>query len=98
MMPKLPQRAKNLALAGAASLAGFAAVIITFSALFLGLWLDATFGTRAAWTITLTVLSVPLSLYTMFRLVLVLVGKIVPQASTKAKDTEHIDVLEEESH
>lgn len=78
--PKLGRRIKNLSLAAVASLAGLVSVIIVFSALFLGLWLDARFlNTRGPFTIGLLVASVPVSLYVMLRMVFATVGRIVPQ-------------------
>jgi hypothetical protein len=76
---KTPQRTFNLLLAAAASLIGFVALAITFASLFLGLWLDATFGTGKTWTVVSMILSVPVSLLSMLFMALGLVKRIVPQ-------------------
>lgn len=90
------RRVKNLSLAGVAGLAGFASVLITFTALFLGLWLDATFEQRGIFTVTLLVLSVPVSLFSMLKIVLSLVGKIIPQPPIRKPDQHIADHMEED--
>jgi ABC-type dipeptide/oligopeptide/nickel transport system permease component len=77
--PKLSRRAKNLLLAGTAGLAGFASVVIIFTAFFLGLWLDSRTGSRPLFTISLLVLSVPVSLFTMLKIATGAVKRIIPQ-------------------
>jgi len=72
-------RIRNLAFAGVAALSGVVGLIIVFTALFLGLWLDARFGVRGPFVIGLLVLSVPISLFSMLRIALWAIRKIQPQ-------------------
>jgi hypothetical protein len=90
------RRVKNLSLAGVAGLAGFASVVITITALFLGIWLDATFEQRGIFTVTLLVLSVPVSLFSMLKIVLSLVRRIVPQPPAHKPDQHITEYMEEE--
>lgn len=82
---KTSRRVRNLALAGVAGLAGFASVVIIFTALFAGLWLDARFGNGESrtFTIALLLLSVPVSLVVMVTITLTAVKRIIPQPLTK---------------
>lgn len=74
------QRVKNLSLAAIAGLSGFATIVIITIALFIGFWLDAQlFGTRGLCTFGMLVLSVPFSLYTMLRITLGAIKRIIPQ-------------------
>lgn len=77
--PSPPHRVRNLTLAGIAGLAGLATVIIVFTALLLGLWLDAVFAVRGIFAVTLLILSVPLSLFTMLKIVLGAMEKLQKQ-------------------
>jgi hypothetical protein len=79
---KIPRRVINLALAGTSALAGFVSLVITIGSLFVGLWADSLFETRPLLTIIVMVLSVPISLLVMLKIVLGLVGKIVPAPVT----------------
>lgn len=73
------RRIRNLAFAGIAGLAGIIILTIVLAALFFGLWLDANvLGRRGLFTVCLTVLSMPVSLFVVFRLVLRLVRAIEP--------------------
>lgn len=69
---------KNLSLAAIAGLAGFVVVIIVVAALLLGMWLDAQTGRRGPFTIGVVALSIPMTLFVVFRLVLRLVSAIQP--------------------
>lgn len=83
--PKLSRRAKNLALAAVAGLAGFVSVAITFTALLVGLALDARYEQRGTYTIILLTLSVPLSLVAMLMITLGAVRRIIPQPPQRHK-------------
>lgn len=71
-------RIRNLTLAGIAAQAGCLIILMVMVALFAGLWLDAQFGRRGPFTIGLVVLSVPITLYVVFRLVMRLLKAILP--------------------
>lgn len=70
------RRVKNLSYAGVAGLAGCFITVIVLAALFAGLWLDARFGLRGPFTVGLVVLSVPVTLWLVVRIVLRLVNAI----------------------
>lgn len=77
---KRPSRVKNLSLATIAGQAGCFLTLTVFAALFAGLWLDAQFGLRGPFTIGLVILSVPVSLFVVFRIVMRLLEAIQPQS------------------
>ena len=55
-----------MALAVLTSSVGCLTVLITLGALFLGLWLDAQFGSKPWFTLVIIGVSLPISLYAMF--------------------------------
>lgn len=71
-------RRRNLTYAGIAAQAGCWITLIVIGSLIAGLWLDAQFGLRGPFTIGLVILSVPVTLWLVFRIVLRLVAKIQP--------------------
>jgi F0F1-type ATP synthase assembly protein I len=73
-----PEHVRNLALAAAAGQAGCSTLILVFLALFAGMFLDARFNTHPIFTLGLVLLSIPVSLYAMVRLVLSMVSRITP--------------------
>jgi F0F1-type ATP synthase assembly protein I len=79
----------NLTLAGAAGQVGCVTLVIVLGAVFLGLWLDARFQTRPAFTIGLLLVSIPVSLLIMLYIVRVVTSKIkAGPPSTEASDEE----------
>ena len=89
-----PDYMRNLALASVAGQAGCVTVTVIFLALFAGMFLDARLDTHPVFTIGLVILSVPVSLYAMIRLMLSSVASIQharpagepPEASTDTAD------------
>lgn len=77
-------RRRNLALAATAGLSGCATLVIVMAALLIGLWLDAQFDRPGLFVFGLLILSVPLSLYTMLRITLAAVARIIPQDPPQA--------------
>lgn len=71
-------RTANLAYAAVAGQAGCFTLAIVMAALFIGLWLDAHFGTRGPFTIGVLLFSIPLSLFLMVRIALGAVRRITP--------------------
>lgn len=71
-----PDYIRNLALASVAGQAGCMTVVLVFAALFAGIFLDNRLDTRPAFTLGLILLSVPVSLFAMIRLMLSSVGAI----------------------
>lgn len=79
----------NLTLAGAAGQVGCVTLVIVLGAVFLGLWLDARFQTRPAFTIGLLLVSIPVSLLIMLYIVRLVTSKIkAGPPPTKASDEE----------
>lgn len=71
-----PSRFKNLTIAGLSALTGCVAIVIVLTALFLGLIIDNIMGQRGPATICLLILSLPLSLYVMFKIAFLLINRI----------------------
>jgi F0F1-type ATP synthase assembly protein I len=71
-----PDYVRNLALASVAGQSGCMTVIVIFMALFGGMFLDARLNTHPVFTIGLVLVSVPVSLYMMIRLLLSSVAAI----------------------
>lgn len=93
MNPKLtPDYARNMALVGVAGQAGCLTVMIIFLALFAGMFLDSRLDTHPVLTIGLVLLSVPVSLYAMIRLMLSSLAAIkteTPDAATTPGAADH---------
>jgi hypothetical protein len=77
-------------------LSGFLAVLITFVALFAGLWLDHLTGQRATFTVIMLVVSVPVSLFVMLNIVIEMVRRIVPQVPIPTVPLQHTPQGEED--
>jgi hypothetical protein len=58
--------------------AGCSTLILVFLALFGGMYLDAQLDTHPVFTVGLLLLSIPISLYSLFRVVLSAVSRIAP--------------------
>ncbi len=82
-----PSRARNLTIAALAGQAGFSTVALIIIALLLGLWLDSQFGLKGPFTICLVILSVPLSLLVMLRIVRAATTAIRPPAQDEDAST-----------
>lgn len=84
------QRAKNLSLAAVAGQSGCATVIIVFTAVFVGLWLDARFDQGGLCTFSVLILSIPFSLFVMLQISLNAVKRITPP-SVNTDDTSETE-------
>ncbi len=73
-----PDYVRNMALASVAGQAGCMTVVLIFMALFAGMFLDSRLDTHPVFTIGFVLLSVPVSLYAMIRLMLSSVAAIKP--------------------
>jgi hypothetical protein len=82
--------ALNLTLASVAGQVGCLTLLVIFMALFAGLWLDKSFGTKPLFTILLLIGSVPVTLFLMFR--------IVRAATDRIKPVRREDTPEEDAH
>ncbi len=76
----------------AATQAGCAAVVVVFTALFVGLWLDSVVGQRGLCTLGVLVASIPLSLWLMLKIALRVINRIQVTLPTQ----EPLDSLVEE--
>jgi len=74
---------RNMALAAVAGQAGCATVIMIFMALFAGVFLDSRLNTHPVFTLVLVLLSIPVSLYIMVRMVLSTTSRITPSTTDK---------------
>lgn len=90
-----PSRTKNLTYAVLAGQAGCASLVLIVIALFIGLALDARFGSRPAFTIGLLLLSIPISLFAMVRIALGMVREIQPPPKAGAARTPPTHAKEE---
>jgi F0F1-type ATP synthase assembly protein I len=92
---------RNLALAAVAGQAGCLSVVLIFLALFAGLFLDARLDTHPVFTIGLVLVSVPISLYAMVRLMLSSVGAIKltpPPSKAKSAHTDQVKAAAEKEN
>jgi F0F1-type ATP synthase assembly protein I len=85
------QRLWNMTLAVAAGQVGCLTLIIVITAVFLGLWVDNQFNTSPAITIILLIISVPVSLVTMFAVVQSAVKRIRVETSKNLKTNQIIE-------
>lgn len=90
--PKRPSRSSNLTYASIAGFAGCWITVLVIGALLLGLWVDAQLGLRGPFTVCLVVLSVPVTLYIVVKIVLALVQRIQPPPMNE----QHTDSSTEE--
>ena len=81
-----PEYVRNLALAAVAGQAGCSTVILVFVALFAGLYIDSRLDTHPVFTLVLVLLSIPVGLYAMIRLVLTTTSKITFPPSSDRKE------------
>ena len=72
------QEFKNLTLAGIAGLSGGITLVEVLVALFLGMWLDKVFSTKYQFTVGLILISIPVTLITMYYFVKTTTSRIVP--------------------
>lgn len=75
---KKSQEVRNLTLASIAGLSGGITLVIVLVALFIGMWLDKLFATRYQFTIGLILISIPVTLITMYYFVKATTSRIVP--------------------
>jgi F0F1-type ATP synthase assembly protein I len=77
------QKAYNLALAAVASQVGCLTLVIIIVALIAGLWLDRTFETKPLFTIFFMIVSMPVTLFIMFKVVQGATSRIKPVLEKK---------------
>jgi F0F1-type ATP synthase assembly protein I len=80
------QQAYNLTLASVAGQVGCLTLIVILAALFAGLWLDKTFNSKPIFTLVLMIISVPVTLVIMFRVVTAATKRIKPDQPGKLAD------------
>lgn len=82
----------NLTLAGAAGQVGCVTLVIILAAVLGGLWLDAHFGTRPAFTLGLLVISIPVSLIAMLFIVRLVTSKIKANPPQEDESNEEVGI------
>ncbi len=86
MKPDPSERLRNFAFAAAAAQGGCSSVIVVLVALLLGIWLDTqVFHSKPLFTLTLVVISIPVSLFVMLSLVLGATRNIAQPDPPKSK-------------
>jgi len=96
------QYIRNMTYAAMAGQSGCGSSILVIGSLIFGIWLDANLGTEPAFTLLLTILSVPASLALMVYMVLSSVRRISPpdvdaikaRQAKKEKEQSHWSVEE----
>lgn len=69
---------------------GAVTLIIVLPAVFIGLWLDKTFGTAPILTMTLVVASIPVSIFALYRLLKRTAEKLKPEKSAPESVSEDL--------
>lgn len=77
---------RNLAMAAIAGQSGCSTVIIVFAALFAGLFINSRLHTQPVFTLGLVLLSVPLGLFVMVRMVLSATAQIRTSSTPSKPD------------
>ncbi len=83
--------ALNLTIVGVFGQVGFLTLFIIAVALFGGLWLDKIFDTKPTFTILLLVVSVPVSLVLMYKVVMWATRRIKPDDKKTPTPQEDLD-------
>jgi hypothetical protein len=78
----VPQSSVNLALASVAGIGGCLVLIVVIIALFAGLWLDNTLGTKPLFTLLLVLGSVPVGIFLMYRVAIGVIARSQIQTKT----------------
>ncbi len=86
------QRTLNVIIAVLAAQVGCITLAIVLGALFGGLWLDNHFGTKPTYTITLLLISIPVSVFLMLLIARKTIAKIRADASKPKNLEERNDI------
>lgn len=86
----------NLTLVGAAGQVGCLTLLVVLVAVFGGLWLDARFQTKPAFTIGLIIASIPVSLVVMFYIVRLATSKIKAGPPPEGSSDEEVRIGKDE--
>lgn len=81
-----------MTLAAVAGQVGCLTIVIIFVALLAGLWLDSQFGTRPLFIVGLLLISVPVTLVTMFWVVRQATSRIKTENSSNQGSQEDSDI------
>ncbi len=88
---KNPHYALNLTIIGIFGQVGFLTLFIIMVALVGGLWLDKTFDSKPLFTIVLMILSVPVSLVLMYKVVMWATSRVKPADKKTSIPQEDLD-------
>ena len=73
------------ALISTAGSVGCVTVVVMLGAILGGIWLDDHFGTKPTWTVTLALISIPLSVLVMILVVRAIIKRIQPELDKDRK-------------
>jgi len=83
--PQARKKLFNTVLISVTGSVGCLTVVIILGAVFGGIWLDNHFGTKPTWTITLVLISIPLSVVAMVFAVRAIIKRIQPELEKDQK-------------
>lgn len=75
----------NTALISVTGSVGCLTVVIILGAILGGIWLDGHYGTKPTWTLTLALLSIPVSVVAMILVVRAIIKRIQPELEKDQK-------------
>jgi F0F1-type ATP synthase assembly protein I len=75
----------NTALISVTGSVGCLTVVIILGAILGGMWLDGHYGTKPTWTLTLALLSIPVSVVAMILVVRAIIKRIQPELEKDQK-------------
>ncbi len=75
----------NTALISVTGSVGCLTVVIILGAILGGMWLDGHYGTKPTWTLTLALLSIPVSVVAMILIVRAIIKRIQPELEKDQK-------------
>jgi F0F1-type ATP synthase assembly protein I len=81
------------ALISTAGSVGCLTVVIILGAILGGMWLDNHFGTKPTWTLTLALISIPLSVLVMVFVVRAIIKRIQPDPEKNRKNQTPQEIL-----
>jgi F0F1-type ATP synthase assembly protein I len=91
-----PSHTLGVVLASTVSQVGCVTTIIVIGALLLGLWLDNLLDTRPTLTVALTLISIPISLFSVVRIATAAMARVRPASDRSANEGAVNDASTEE--
>ncbi len=91
-----PSHTLGVALASTVSQVGCVTTIIVIGALLLGMWLDSLLDTRPTLTVALTLISIPISLFSLVRIALAATARVRSAGDVSVNESAVNDASTEE--